>query len=99
MECKGKKAAKKVVIKKVLIETYWNVKFLRENMLSQTEEPVLIETYWNVKQIILLKPVTGANVLIETYWNVKKKESMPADEDELSINRNILECKDDQMVR
>ena len=33
-------------------------------------------------------------VLIETYWNVKKKESMPADEDELSINRNILECKD-----
>ena len=38
-------------------------------------------------------------VLIETYWNVKARESVAPHTEHLSINRNILECKDFQYLR
>ena len=37
-------------------------------------------------------------VLIETYWNVKTYQEIKDAGVELSINRNILECKDNQEI-
>ena len=76
---------------RVLIETYWNVKFYVISALC-IFPGVLIETYWNVKMDDLFLDTYYFFVLIETYWNVKLikviwKDLVPG------INRNILECK------
>ena len=54
---------------------------------------VLIETSWNVKtnKLIIIPQVLA--VLIETSWNVKQVETAKTYFVELSINRNIVECK------
>ena len=54
---------------------------------------VLIETYWNVKTDTPGRRLIKLIVLIETYWNVKKVTARVV-ETGLSINRNILECKE-----
>ena len=53
---------------------------------------VLIETLWNVKSVNAVLH-DGVNfVLIETLWNVKKIGT-DYNFEEISINRNIVECK------
>ena len=37
---------------------------------------------------------TSRHVLIETYWNVKMTPAETSRNEEIGINRNILECKD-----
>ena len=54
---------------------------------------VLIETLWNVKMGILFLTNLVVFVLIETLWNVKSENSRSFLK-RLSINRNIVECKD-----
>ena len=57
-------------MRKVLIETYWNVKIYL-SVPRRVLLHVLIETYWNVKISWPLLPPQNPFVLIETYWNVK----------------------------
>ena len=76
---------------RVLIETYWNVKFVPRKCASNRWK-VLIETYWNVKGIGKEYYDSHAKVLIETYWNVKSSR-LATGALKFSINRNILECK------
>ena len=77
---------------RVLIETYWNVKFHTPvTILYPTL--VLIETYWNVKIFITREAIFEKYVLIETYWNVKT-HCPQGIKNVSSINRNILECKE-----
>ncbi len=54
---------------------------------------VLIETYWNVKTHWPQGIKKVSSVLIETYWNVKTVTLEELTEEQISINRNILECK------
>ena len=58
------------------------------------EASVLIETSWNVKTIGLTERQAAANVLIETSWNVKSTKHPIGLSSGLSINRNIVECKE-----
>ena len=76
----------------VLIETLWNVK-CRKSYLNNPFQHVLIETLWNVKLFTVEQYSYEASVLIETLWNVKSVPSTFPSCDELSINRNIVECK------
>ena len=76
----------------VLIETSWNVK----NFLPPVQIlilSVLIETSWNVKFSTESFLDCVVSVLIETSWNVKAcspSNNLTA----ISINRNIVECKE-----
>ena len=54
---------------------------------------VLIETYWNVNPLKKENENSPLFVLIETYWNVNKEYVKMQTIQELSLNRNILECK------
>ena len=76
----------------VLIETYWNVNFCLYS-LESILQVVLIETYWNVNVIAMQRTKALGLVLIETYWNVNKKPLDRRDLADISLNRNILECK------
>ncbi len=53
-----------------LIETYWDVKFVRKENKVYTATD-LIETYWDVKIFQCLQVENGQPDLIETYWDVK----------------------------
>ncbi len=53
---------------------------------------VLIETLWNVKTPKAVKMQIFVFVLIETLWNVKILAKV-VNQEELGINRNIVECK------
>ena len=53
---------------------------------------VLIETLWNVKITATTVFGNGQVVLIETLWNVKILAKV-VNQEELGINRNIVECK------
>ena len=53
---------------------------------------VLIETLWNVKSDMAELMAGEEAVLIETLWNVKRHPPSQ-DHGEMSINRNIVECK------
>ena len=58
-----------------------------------SSEYVLIETLWNVKSIAKDRFSKVAMVLIETLWNVKLHMELQILE-VISINRNIVECKE-----
>ena len=60
---------------------------------AKIAELVLIETLWNVKRLIRNQARGHSMVLIETLWNVKIISKSPSAV-RLSINRNIVECKD-----
>ena len=72
MECKDDIKLWNYSVKRVLIETSWNVK-RGQAIATPVENIVLIETSWNVKlyteEIILNLTV----VIIETSWNVKSE--------------------------
>ena len=55
---------------------------------------VLIETSWNVKVEIVGYYFPSISVLIETSWNVKQDISGVILKNDVSINRNIVECKE-----
>ena len=48
LECKEKTTRSASIKRKVLIETYWNVKIINV-VAPYVSALVLIETYWNVK--------------------------------------------------
>ena len=76
----------------VLIETSWNVKTYNSTM-NRSRSSVLIETSWNVKFSTESFLDCVVSVLIETSWNVKAcspSNNLTA----ISINRNIVECKE-----
>ena len=54
---------------------------------------VLIETLWNVKNPEGSAGIERRHVLIETLWNVKMQNYQHRIR-QISINRNIVECKD-----
>ncbi len=58
---------------------------------------VLIETQWNVKSFNDVDIIHLYFVLIETQWNVKRSPAAEPASDP-SINRNILECKGQQII-
>ena len=59
------------------------------------EHGVLIETLWNVKSWASAAICSFCVcVLIETLWNVKWTELTDYEINYSSINRNIVECKD-----
>ena len=60
---------------------------------------VLIETYWNVKKNKIVRSFLASFVLIETYWNVKDVFATSDHLFDIGINRNILECKDNQLQK
>ena len=62
-------------------------------------DAVLIETLWNVKTTLSSPSYRLYSVLIETLWNVKKTLPARAVANERSINRNIVECKEEQRRR
>ena len=64
----------------------------REQKNSQGS--VLIETQWNVKITGSANILPFHIVLIETQWNVKLDDEI-AHKISKSINRNIVECKDE----
>ena len=55
---------------------------------------VLIETLWNVKTETLPEQTRIVAVLIETLWNVKSGIRAVITSSAVSINRNIVECKE-----
>ena len=57
---------------------------------------VLIETSWNVKYDFTMPTAIEISVLIETSWNVKVFKRLLINEAYLSINRNIVECKEQE---
>ena len=57
---------------------------------------VLIETLWNVNEDEKARVCDDANVLIETLWNVNLVFKLTK-YDGLSFNRNIVECKLDDL--
>ena len=76
----------------VLIETYWNVNaYLFEVCFCDSQ--VLIETYWNVNFLDCKYCPATHLVLIETYWNVNSTTLLKTLRKQMSLNRNILECK------
>ena len=79
--------------RRVLIETSWNVKI---GMARQVGDGVnvLIETSWNVKDPFQDAHISVSVVLIETSWNVKQIRQLEKTKLELCINRNIVECKE-----
>ena len=81
------------MVNKVLIEPYWNVKKCGA-VLSYDENEVLIEPYWNVKADNSYTASAETAVLIEPYWNVKNR-SPGLRIFAKSINRTILECKEE----
>ena len=93
MECKEDEIEETWRRLRVLIETSWNVK-LEKLDLFLTLAPVLIETSWNVKFQKAVKIYPALLVLIETSWNVKTAFDVDKVVEQLSINRNIVECKD-----
>ena len=70
----------------------WNVKEDVYDWLDQFDT-VLIETLWNVKYTVGMTLDGQLVVLIETLWNVKTLGRFFILL-EISINRNIVECKD-----
>ena len=54
---------------------------------------VLIETLWNVKKTMNNWANKYVLVLIETLWNVKSRSASQKHR-LMSINRNIVECKE-----
>ena len=71
----------------------WNVKEAT-TINAPVVIQVLIETLWNVKKAEE-KPIDiEAMVLIETLWNVKGMWMKVDRSIILSINRNIVECKE-----
>ena len=75
-----------------LIDTLWNV-----NQLNDVEYDIvineLIDTLWNVNSIVSISVSPVKQELIDTLWNVNFfKESKYVDE-EMRINRYIMECK------
>ena len=78
----------------VLIETLWNVKVGIWYGAKWAKE-VLIETLWNVKERIGFCIMLVQTVLIETLWNVKLLDPVSGLHT-TSINRNIVECKEQQ---
>ena len=91
LECKGKCSPSKRPTKRVLIETYWNVKPFPYSFLSSSGIRInrnILECKVNLQ----FRKVTVCVVLIETYWNVKRFTVMPRF-GAMRINRNILECK------
>ena len=80
----------------VLIETLWNVKSLYESAYLQVYI-VLIETLWNVKSFPAPRPSMQNRVLIETLWNVKHITLIIWWFRCNRINRNIVECKENQV--
>ena len=77
----------------VLIETSWNVKQAKV-AIHVRRASVLIETSWNVKEGIAPIMERMLHVLIETSWNVKQIRQLEKTKLELCINRNIVECKE-----
>ncbi len=80
--------------KAVLIETLWNVKFVYRLHITFYGFIVLIETLWNVKRKNKVGYSLPFSVLIETLWNVKIFRQASESDIVVSINRNIVECKD-----
>ena len=70
LECKDLFERNLLRQRRVLIETYWNVK-TEKPLLYVYLSLVLIETYWNVKGFLIAEDFIKWTVLIETYWNVK----------------------------
>ena len=68
-------------------------------MLKTFSVFVLIETLWNVKDGGRRFFQTDRSVLIETLWNVKEKKFWQPEMKRLSINRNIVECKDNYSLK
>ena len=64
-----------------------------QSMEGPKRRLVLIETYWNVKFSNRSYVIPFITVLIETYWNVNLVAVLFIFVN-LSINRNILECKE-----
>ena len=92
MECKVDTTSISTYPCYVLIETSWNVKF-RMRRIIKFKIFVLIETSWNVKFSTESFLDCVVSVLIETSWNVKAcspSNNLTA----ISINRNIVECKE-----
>ena len=69
-------------------------KFVNLHTVSCT---VLIETSWNVKVPVAVLRFFCRIVLIETSWNVKTI-GLTERQAAASINRNIVECKDNCSV-
>ena len=73
-----------------MVDKIW---YNMEELIGGSEERVLIETYWNVKSRQNRMHLSVSTVLIETYWNVKIVKTLRF-LFRYSINRNILECKE-----
>ena len=73
LECKSKLAVLRLLRKRVLISTYWNVNTDAKDFAIKIKT-VLISTYWNVNQKISERYRYFCQVLISTYWNVNIDE-------------------------
>ena len=80
----------------VLIETLWNVKRSRQDFPKSTS--CINRNIVECKAISSLEISTVFLVLIETLWNVKDYYYCHYLCGQRSINRNIVECKDDRIT-
>ena len=92
LECKELSIYNRNKITKVLIETYWNVKFVFVWLPSEVFF-VLIETYWNVKTVSK-NCVPEHGRINRNILECKGEYDGHRHTWTYSINRNILECKD-----
>ena len=61
LECKAVPDRECARSSEVLIETYWNVKFVIASIIGILP-PVLIETYWNVKTVSIAAKAAPARI-------------------------------------
>ena len=80
----------------VLIDTWWNVNFIKMALFIILQM-VLIDTWWNVnKSSIFLLP-SFYRVLIDTWWNVNYHKTHPFLSPS-SFNRYMVECESSSLI-
>ena len=69
MECKYHFSRHRDAIRRIKIETYWNVNTYEWQFYS-CRAGIKIETYWNVNESEQQARELQVEIKIETYWNV-----------------------------
>ena len=72
LECKDRIKSNDSVDDEVLIETYWNVKLIPDQVICIDRS--INRNILECKGTLITRILSTSIVLIETYWNVKKKE-------------------------
>ena len=81
-----------IVIKKILVEPYWNLNLLKLAFFGRIGV-ILVEPYWNLNSQVDIVNEVYSKILVEPYWNLNTKFIILTNSLIFNISRTILEFK------